>query len=119
MSRLIDEKRLPALRIERVASLPDAARIFLRGLQETAAAGMRLHFVMLAALADIPTVAVPYDPKVESFAAAQNIPLWRGGALPPPRAAAFKSDFSPQRVRGDIDSLCRKVLDRQLTSAAV
>jgi len=115
MSRLVDEGRLFVSRIERVASLSDATRIFcrFRGLRETTAAGMRLHFVMLAALARIPTVAVPYDPKVESFAVARNIPLWRNGALPQPQEALFPGDFSPQRVREDLDALCRKGLDQQ------
>jgi len=106
MSRFVDEGRLSASRIERVASLSDAAQVFYG----SAAAGMRLHFVMLAALARISTVAVPYDPKVESFAVAHNIPLWRDGALPQPREVSFSSDFSPSCVRDNIDSLCCKVL---------
>ncbi|MCL2010214.1 MAG: polysaccharide pyruvyl transferase family protein [Synergistaceae bacterium] len=106
MSRFNSEGRLPLSRIERIAALPDALRVF----SGSAAVGMRLHFVMLAALAQIPLVAVPYDPKVESFAVGQNIPLWRDGALPPPRPASFPRDFSPGRVRGEIDALCRKAL---------
>ena len=107
MSRFSREGLLPVSRIERVATLSDAVRVF----SGTKAVGMRLHFVMLAALARIPLIAVPYDPKVESFAVKQNIPLWRDGTLPPTRAASFPRDFSA-RARDDVDALCRKVLYR-------
>jgi len=112
MNRFTREGRLAMSRIERVASLSDVGRVFggFRGLRATTAVGMRLHFVILAALARLPLVAVPYDPKVEYFAAEHDIPLWREGALPPPRAASFPGDFSPERVRENIDGLCRKVL---------
>ena len=106
ISRFVREGRLKVSRIERITSMADATRVF----SGTCAAGMRLHFVILAALARIPLVAVPYDPKVESFAVNQNIPLWRDGALPPPAPASFPGDFSPMRVRENIDGLCRKVL---------
>jgi hypothetical protein len=106
MSRFSGVGMLPLSRIERVASLADVQRVF----HGTAAVGMRLHFVILAALAGMPLVAAPYDPKVEAFAARQSIPLWRDGRLPKPRVATFPGDFSAARVREDIDSLCRKVL---------
>ena len=106
MSSFVREGRLPVSRVERIASLQDAVRLFSSG---TAAAGMRLHFVMLAAAAQIPTVAVPYDPKVESFAAAHNIPLWRGGEFSLPSPRGFPS-FPPASAREKIDALCRKVL---------
>jgi len=106
MNRLNREGRLPLSRVERVATLSDAIRIF----PGAEAVGMRLHFVILAALARMPLVAVPYDPKVESFAAAQNIPLWLDGPLPPPRFASQHFHASLPRVREDIDVLCRKVL---------
>ena len=105
MSRFVREGRLPVSRIERVASLSDAVNVF----RAAAAVGMRLHFVILAAMAGIPLVAAPYDPKVESFALKQNIPMWKNGALPSPRLASFPSDFSA-RVSENIDGLCRKVL---------
>ena len=106
MSKFVREGRLTVSRIERLVSIPDAARVF-RG---ACAAGMRLHFVILAALARIPLVAVPYDPKVESFAVKHNIPLWRDGTLPSPRLASFPGDFSPSSFRENVDELCRKIL---------
>jgi len=109
MSRFSREGRLALSRIERIAALSDAIRIFC-GFQGTEAAGMRLHFVILAALARLPLVAVPYDPKVESFAASQDIPVWRDGPFPSPRAAVQNFHASLPQVREDIDGLCRKVL---------
>lgn len=45
--------------------------------------GMRLHFCVLSVLADIPCVAVPYDPKVAWFAGDWDLPVWNGeGPLP-------------------------------------
>lgn len=44
------------------------------------AVGMRLHFCLLALLFRVPVVAVPYDPKVRSFALSWDIPLWEKGA---------------------------------------
>jgi polysaccharide pyruvyl transferase CsaB len=92
-------------RVERVLALGDAVKLF-RG---TAAVGMRLHFVILAALARIPLAVAPYDPKVEAFAEEWNIPIWRGENLPALKAASFPSDFSPQRVQESIDVLCGKI----------
>lgn len=40
------------------------------------AVGMRLHFIVLAALAGLPAAAVAYDPKVSSFCARWNVPLF-------------------------------------------
>jgi len=106
MSRFIREGRLSLSRIERVATLQDAVRVF----QGTAAVGMRLHFLILAAMARVPLTAVPYDPKVESFAAAQDIPVWRDGALPSPCVASPDFRASLQNIRDNIDELCREGL---------
>lgn len=51
--------------------------------QAALAVGMRLHFLTLALLRGTPSVAVPYDPKVQAFARTWSIPLWEGaGPLP-------------------------------------
>ena len=101
---------LPLTRIERIATMSDALRVFGE-LDGAAAVGMRLHFVVLAAMAGVPVVAAPYDPKVEGFSIKYDIPMWRGGELPQPRPASFSDDFSVQRVRDGIDGLCRRVLE--------
>ena len=108
MSRFSQEGRLPVSRIEHVATLSDALRVFCAS-RGAAAFGMRLHFLVLGAMARIPLVAAPYDPKVESFALKQDIPVWQDGPLPVPFPASFPSDL-PDRVRGNIDALCRKIL---------
>ena len=109
MNRCAREGYLPISRIERVADLSGAVSIF-SAFHATVAMGMRLHFVILAALAKIPLVAAPYDPKVESFAVSHNIPVWRDGALPSPCAASFPGDFSAAGVRENIHGLCCRVL---------
>ncbi|NLI95725.1 MAG: hypothetical protein GX436_03275, partial [Synergistaceae bacterium] len=43
------------------------------------AVGMRLHFCILSAMAGIPLLAVPYDPKVQGFAEMLNVPTWKPG----------------------------------------
>lgn len=43
------------------------------------AVGMRLHFCILSAMAGIPLLAVPYDPKVLGFAEILGIPTWNPG----------------------------------------
>jgi polysaccharide pyruvyl transferase WcaK-like protein len=106
MNRFAMEGRLALSRVERLWGAADAARVFREGM----AAGMRLHFVILAAMAGLPLVAVPYDPKVEGFAVSHNVPLWREGPMPEARSARFPGGFSALGVRGEIDALCRKIL---------
>lgn len=45
--------------------------------------GMRLHFCVLASLAGMAGVAIPYDPKVSDFAKSVGYPAWLGQGLPP------------------------------------
>ncbi len=45
--------------------------------------GMRLHFCVLASLAGISGVAIPYDPKVFDFARSVGYPSWLGEGAPP------------------------------------
>ncbi|MDR2137768.1 MAG: polysaccharide pyruvyl transferase CsaB [Synergistaceae bacterium] len=111
MRRLAQEGSLSFAGVERAAALADAS-IVLRGAR--VAAGMRLHFAILAARAQIPLVVAPYDPKVEAFAKDRRIPLWRDGLLPEPRASLFSSlnadCIRTDCVRKEIDALCRRVL---------
>lgn len=107
MLRLMDRGDLPRMRIERIRCLQDVARAWSGAV---GAAGMRLHFAVLSALAGTPLVAVPYDPKVRSFAEARNVPLWEEGALPVPRVPCFSSDVSPKFFQGELDAFCRKIL---------
>jgi polysaccharide pyruvyl transferase CsaB len=106
MSALIERGHLPPMPIERLRSLDDAARVWSGAV---GAVGMRLHFAVLSVLARVPLAAVPYDPKVESFAKAHGIPLWQEGPLPCPRPVDFPE---PERgkVREELDVLCRKAV---------
>jgi polysaccharide pyruvyl transferase WcaK-like protein len=99
MSEMIGRGQLPEMPVERVRSLGDAVRVWSGAV---GAAGMRLHFAVLSVMARVPLVAVPYDPKVESFAEAHGVPLWRGGPLPLPVAAEF-----PASAREELDVFCR------------
>jgi polysaccharide pyruvyl transferase CsaB len=106
MERFMKEKRLLLSRVERVATISDALRVFH---DAKAALGMRLHFAILAALASVPLVAAPYDPKVEAFASDGKIPIWAGGPLPVPRLSSgllLPREFFQE----EIDVLCRDVL---------
>ena len=106
MRRFTEEKRLFLSRVERVATLSDALRVFHGA---GAAMGMRLHFAILAVLASVPLVVAPYDPKVEAFALGEAIPIWRGDGLPTPRRTATRL-FSPKPFQEELDVLCRDVL---------
>jgi polysaccharide pyruvyl transferase CsaB len=106
MRRFMEEKRLSLSHVERVATVSDALCVF-RGAK--AAIGMRLHFAILAALASVPLVVAPYDPKVEAFASDKEIPIWGGGSLPTPQLPAARL-FSPEFFQEEIDALCRDVL---------
>jgi polysaccharide pyruvyl transferase CsaB len=109
MSALIERGRLPPMPVERVRNLEDAARVW-RGA--VGAAGMRLHFAELSVLARVPLTAVPYDPKVESFAKAYGVPLWREGPLPQPRTADF-SAAANEKAREELDAFCRRIQGRR------
>ncbi|MDR2175997.1 MAG: polysaccharide pyruvyl transferase CsaB [Synergistaceae bacterium] len=106
MSDLVGRGCLPPMPIERVRSLEDAVRVWSAA---SGAAGMRLHFAVLSVMARVPLAAVPYDPKIESFAEACGVPLWRCGALPPPVPAAFPASAG-EEARAELDAFCRKGL---------
>ncbi|MDR2522655.1 MAG: polysaccharide pyruvyl transferase CsaB [Synergistaceae bacterium] len=104
MNHLAQEEKISLSRVERVTSLREAAQVFSGA---AGAAGMRLHFAILAGMARIPLVAAPYDPKVEAFAADCGVPLWREGPLPQPRAASLPS---LETVKEEINILYTEVL---------
>jgi hypothetical protein len=106
MRRFAQEGCISFAGVERAATLSDALGV-IRGAG--AAAGMRLHFAILAAVAQVPLVVAPYDPTVEAFAADRHIPLWRDGPLPKPRTPSFLS-LSGNVFREEVDALCRRVL---------
>ncbi|NLL36604.1 MAG: polysaccharide pyruvyl transferase CsaB [Fretibacterium sp.] len=102
---LIREGWLKCTRLERLTTLEDAAWLFPGA---KAAIGMRLHFLVLAALAEVPVAALPYDPKVEAFAEGFGLPPWRAGAEP-----SFGLARLPdlKRIRDELDAVCLRVFD--------
>jgi polysaccharide pyruvyl transferase WcaK-like protein len=98
--------------VERPTTLSEALNAFGRA---RVAAGMRLHFAILAAMAGVPLVAAPYDPKVEAFAVERQIPVWREDSLllPEPCLSPLPSLRSTDALREEIDALCRRVLGEQ------
>lgn len=89
MERFRSEGRLPGTMEIRFLEPDSVHEVMGKGLM---ALGMRLHFNVLALLSGLPCIAVPYDPKVEAFAADWEIPLWRGeGPLPEVRTEARSS----------------------------
>lgn len=62
-----------------VGSLEEAARLFEGA---SLALGMRYHFLVLSAMAGVPFVGVPYDPKVVSLCGAFGMPLLGEGGIP-------------------------------------
>lgn len=103
MYSLAESGLLHLSRIERVAGLEEAARLWPGS---TAAIGMRLHFAVLSVLWGTPLTVLPYDPKVAAFAESVGVPR-AGEALPEPRSPA-----APDRraAAADVDAICRKAL---------
>ncbi|GHV41771.1 polysaccharide pyruvyl transferase CsaB [Synergistales bacterium] len=113
MSKLIENGILPPMPIERVRTLDDAARVW-RGAN--GAAGMRLHFAILSAMAEVPLLVVPYAPKVEAFAKAYDVPMWshdeKLSAAPPlPVLKVPTLKESVEHARQKIEELCQVMLD--------
>lgn len=98
---------------------PDCEVFLLKGASDVEpafegaakAAGMRLHFCLLALMKGIPLVAFPYDPKVKSFALTWNIPIWE-------RGERFDSLFSEARqAEGQKVAEAREALRKSFDSA--
>ena len=97
--------RLRLDRIERVAGLEEAARLWPGA---SAAVGMRLHFALLSALWGTPLAVLPYDPKVEAFARGVGVPC-AGEELPQPCPPAPLDRLG---VVLEVDALCRAFLSK-------
>lgn len=70
--------------------------------------GMRLHFCVLSVLADIPCIAVPYDPKVAWFAGDWGLSIWNGeGPLPLLRRNGSSGERLPMAAKALEDSFAR------------
>ncbi len=99
MERFRREGRLPAAMPVSLLRPASVGKVMSSGRM---ALGMRLHFNVLALIYGLPCTAVPYDPKVESFAADWDIPVWRGeGPLPAPGGSAG----SPQELERARDAV--------------
>jgi polysaccharide pyruvyl transferase CsaB len=109
MAKLAARGSLPLMTVKRVRNMEDAVRVWSGA---AGAAGMRLHFAEISVMARVPLIAVPYDPKVGSFAEAHGVPLWREGPLPPPALADFPASAA-EETREELDALCRKALSRR------
>ena len=101
MCTLAESGLLHLSRIERVAGLEEAARLWPGS---TAAIGMRLHFAVLSVLWGMPLIVLPYDPKVAAFAESVGVPR-AGEALPEPRSPAV---LDRRAAAADVDAICRK-----------
>ncbi|WP_347712898.1 polysaccharide pyruvyl transferase CsaB [uncultured Fretibacterium sp.] len=97
--------RLRLDRVERVAGLEEAARLWPGA---SAAVGMRLHFAVLSALWGTPLAVLPYDPKVEAFARGVGVPC-AGEELPQPCPPAPLDRLG---VVLELDALCRAFLSK-------
>ena len=68
------------------ADSPEAVFAAIRGCKMVI--GMRLHALIMAAAANVPALAISYDPKVEAFAGQMGLPLAAGGVDFAPAAVA-------------------------------
>ncbi len=80
MNRLREDGLFSPVSTVRVRTVEDVVKTWRSGAE---AFGMRLHFCVISAVAGMPCMAVPYDPKVSGFASWWGLPLWDGdGPLP-------------------------------------
>lgn len=93
-----DEKLAAQINAALLSAGQPKAEVWLAGTPQQAWAsvgradlllGMRLHSLIMAAAQGVPALAVSYDPKVEAFAKAVQMPLAEGGvSLPAQEVAA-------------------------------
>ena len=98
---------LPPLRIVRITSASEARALWSKA---RAAVGMRLHFCLISVLADVPCLAVPYDPKVRSFAEDWGLPLW-DGAEPPSFPRNTRDNARLHEARDALERAFRRTLE--------
>ena len=92
----------PCTRVVTLTNLVQARELFGGAAM---AVGMRLHFLVISAVMCRPAVAVPYDPKVESFARDWSFPVWYGeGPLPEPGGAEKDPGDARQEVKAALES---------------
>lgn len=97
-------------RVVRIRDINEAQELWS---EAKAAMGMRFHFCLISVLAGVPCLAVPYEPKVRSFAEEWNLPLWNGGEPPsfqqdPPRGAGL------DEATGRLEEVFRHTLEAML-----
>jgi len=98
-------------RIVRVTCAFEAQALWLKA---RAAVGMRLHFCLISVLAGVPCLAVPYDPKVRSFAEDWDLPLWDEAEVPSfPREPRKEARLN--EARGALEEVFRRTLEGMLS----
>lgn len=103
-------RRMGRLRIERTVLAESASDVAPLWSAATGAVGMRLHFAVLSAIYGTPLALLSYDPKTAAFAE------WVGlSGVGNPAEGAVKLvrprlPIAPERVREDVDALCRAAL---------
>jgi len=102
------------LTLSRVVRVVDASEARELWSKARAAVGMRLHFCLISVLAGVPCLAVPYDPKVRSFAEDWGLPLWDGVGLPP-FPLKLRHDARLDEARGVLEEVFRRALEGMLS----
>ncbi len=102
-------------RVVRVADVSEALALWSKA---KAAVGMRLHFCLISVLAGVPCMAVPYDPKVRSFAEDWGLPLCDGDEpLSLPREPRHDADL--YEVMGTLEEVFRRTLKGMLSGECI
>lgn len=80
---MTDLQRKGIIRFKEIRLITSSNGAYKVWADASAAFGMRLHFCVLSVMMGHSCVAVPYDPKVSSFANEWHLPQWSGfGMLP-------------------------------------
>lgn len=107
----VEEKGIIRFReIRRIMSSRDVSAAWS---EVSAAFGMRLHFCVLSVMSGLRCVAVPYDPKVTSFANDWHLPLWNGsGPLPAPETDCTDLPEKLAATREDLAAAMHAALEK-------